>query len=581
MNTWLLIGLGILVYVSIIQLLIRTNTLPSFIKTGSVGLLLSFHTQRGKKLADDLSKSNIWITIGYVSVLISVVFMVISLLVVAYATFIALFFEETSSVAQPQNALVIPGVNEFLPLSIAFELLIGIVIGLVVHEGGHAIYCRVANIEIESMGAIFLAIIPMGAFVEPNAESEKNASFRGRVQMFSAGVMNNFVLSLILFGLLMGPLIGAIAVVDGVHVGGVVETDNNQQFDSGDVIVGINDTEVTSREEYYDVARSTTDTEVTVDVRSANDDGTVERTVERDLVVTRSIAGNVYNFSPQTDITHVNGERVDTQAGLLEEIHETDSYNASITTANGETETAPAGAFAQLVTENSPLYDDGVPAETGVTIVEYDGERVVTESELRDVQRSVDSGDTVDVVLFYDGEFHSHEVTADDDGVGFSGVQYGVSGLVIDDFGVDIYPAEFFIQQLGGEGSESGFGQQVLFSIIAPLVSAVGAGIGYNFFGFTGMVTNFYTVTGPLSVLGSGTVFAMFNVFFWTAWINIQLGAFNCLPAYPLDGGRILEASIEKGGEYVGVENSHTIAQATAVTMTVLLIVSVLLILFL
>lgn len=579
MNTLVWIGIGVIAYLLVMQILIRSNKIPDFIDTDATGSLITIHTTRGREFVNWASNSSHWSWWGTIGLIIASVLMVFSFIIVLYATIIAIFVDQANTVAQPQNALIIPGVNDFLPLSIAFELLIGLVIGLVVHEGGHAIFCRVENISIESMGVIFLAILPMGAFVEPNQESEQQASTMGRLKMYSAGVMNNFALAVVLFALLTGPLIGAIAVVDGVHIGGVVDEENNQ-FESGDVIVEIDGEVITSRGEYYDVVREDTSPEVSVVVDTADNGETETRTVERQVSVTRAITNNNFDLAPNTAITHVNGETVFTQAGLIEKIKLSDEYNATVTDESGETHTAPAGAFAQLVSEDSPLNNNGVPTETSVTVVEYAGERVVTEQDLRSAQQNASVGDTITIVLFYDGTYHSNEVTVTDNGVGLTNVQYGISGLVIDDFGIDIYPADFFLQQFGGgDGGELGIGGQVLFAIIAPLVSAVGSGIGYNFFGFSGVMTNFYTTTGPLSVLGTTTVFVLFNVSFWVAWVNIQLGAFNCLPAYPLDGGRIFEVFLDETGQKLGFENSQVIAQSIALAMTVLLIIAVLVIL--
>jgi membrane-associated protease RseP (regulator of RpoE activity) len=78
---------------------------------------------------------------------------------------------------------------------------------------------------------------------------------------------------------------------------------------------------------------------------------------------------------------------------------------------------------------------------------------------------------------------------------------------------------------------------------VLPLASFV-LGVP-NFPGFTGYWTAFYDVQGPLGAAGEPAVFLTANVLFWTAWINLQLGLFNCIPGYPLDGGRILRTSVE------------------------------------
>ncbi|MBT8507197.1 peptidase M50 [Methanomicrobiaceae archaeon CYW5] len=103
-----------------------------------------------------------------------------------------------------QNILAIPGVNEFIPLTIA--VLIGLFLTMVVHEFGHAILCRVEDIRVKSTGILFV-VVPFGAFVEPDEEDVEKASRRSKIRMYGAGIVNNLVVAgicLVILILLLG-----------------------------------------------------------------------------------------------------------------------------------------------------------------------------------------------------------------------------------------------------------------------------------------------------------------------------------------------------------------------------------------
>jgi len=107
---------------------------------------------------------------------------------------------EPTALQKPQNILLIPGINEFVPST--FAVWFAFIFTLVIHEGGHAILCRVENIAVKSMGLLFL-LIPIGAFVEPNEEGVKKALSWPRMRMYGAGIMNNIVIGLLSFGLMI------------------------------------------------------------------------------------------------------------------------------------------------------------------------------------------------------------------------------------------------------------------------------------------------------------------------------------------------------------------------------------------
>ena len=575
MNTLLWVLVGLAAYSAVALLLSRRGLVPSSVRLQ--GPFTTVHTKRGRAFIDRIAAPKrfwrAWTNLGVGAALVIMAGMFLFLLLQGIA--ILQQPPPASSVNQPQNFLVVPGVNDFLPLSVAPEIVFGLLVGLVVHEGGHGILCRVEGIEIESMGVFLLAIVPLGAFVEPDEESQREASRGGKTRMFAAGVTNNFALSFIALLLLFGPIAGSIAVVDGYHVGGTVEATPAAQagIESGDVITGIDGQQVRSPGDLESTLVATNETRVTVNFREKE-----SVTVNRSAVVSSAIQSAPLD-SGET-IVSVNGTTVSTTKQFIDASRS--HPVAEMRTEAGRTVQLPTGSYA-LVSADGPLDRAGAPAESGVVITAIDGERTVNTAALRDVLDNRAAGDTVTVTAYVDGDRQTYNVTAGDDGNGDAllGIlpQAGVSGIEVSDFGLDQYPAAAFLSAVGGDPgtdaqtADTGFFRQIYFAFILPVIGeAPGGGIGYNFPGFTGFWADFYTVQGPLSVLGESGVFLLANTLFWTGWINIVIGQFNLIPTYPLDGGHILRASTESVVSRLPVpgRRSLTTAVTLAVTMSMI-----------
>ncbi|WP_318568162.1 site-2 protease family protein [Salinigranum marinum] len=590
MNTLIWVLVGVFAYSFIGFFLKSRGILPSSVRVQ--GPLTTLHTKRGRDFLDWLAgPKRFWRAWSNVGVGITLVVMV--------GTFALLVFQALTilqnppaptQVNQPQNFLVIPGVNDFLPLSVAPEIVFGLLVGLVVHEGGHGLLCRVEDIDIESMGLVFLTLIPVGAFVEPDEDSQRAADRGGRTRMFAAGVTNNFAITVVAFALLFGPVIGAIGVAPGMAVQGTFEGAPAAAagIESGDRILGVANQSVSSETE-LDAVLSSTDAR-TVDVRIDSGDGPRTVAVERSLVVVGSVGGNPANFTVSGDdepiaVTAVNGTPVYTRAGLREAT--ADTTFARLSTSRG-TVTVPVGAYITQVADDGPLDEGGAPTNGSLIITEFGGERVTSSSELNAALDGTNPGGEVSITAWRDGSMESYTVTLGEnprDGNGFLGVNIfpGTSGLLLTDFGAQSYPAGTYLTLLGGDGGsapinivDSPLGL-VYVSLILPLASVI-LGIP-NFPGFTPAVMNFYVVEGPLAALGSG-VFILANLLFWTAWINLQLGLFNCIPGYPLDGGRILRTGTEAIVSRLPVSRPHALVRTVTTSVGLVMLASLVLLIF-
>jgi membrane-associated protease RseP (regulator of RpoE activity) len=562
----LLVLVGVVLYTVGATFLKMRGRLPEYVNVS--GPITTLHTKRGRVLLDRLAQpKRFWRAWGNFGIGTALVVLVGSFLLVAFAAVQAIQNPTPTALNEPRNVLAIPGVNQFLPLSAAFEILLGLLVGLVVHEGGHGLMCRVEDIDIESMGLALFAFIPIGAFVAPDEDSRRRASRGGQTRMFAAGVMNNFAVAVLAFALLFGPVMGSIAVVSGAPVGGVLPGSPAAQngIERGDVVTAVDGVTVEDADR-LSAALAATDAR-TVDVTLA--DGTTVG-IERSVIVTGSAPDSPLEVN--TTVTALNGTEVFTEGAFREAL--ADREVVAFGTADG-TVTAPVGTLTTPI-EGSAFAAAGAPAGESVVVTSIGGERTLDHEALSTVLDGFAPGDEIEVVGYVDGERETWTVTlGGQDGEAFLGVtvQRGITGMTVDDFGTDPYPAAQFLGILGGGdgGNIDSPIQRAVLTLSLPFLSATG-GAGYSFAGFNGAVANFYTATGPLSVLGTGAVLLLANVLYWMAWINLIIGQFNCVPAYPLDGGHLLRTSTEAIVSRLPVPDPRSVTSAVTTTVTLVML---------
>jgi membrane-associated protease RseP (regulator of RpoE activity) len=154
-----------------------------------------------------------------------------------------------------KNVLAIPGVNDFIPFT--FAVWFALLATMVVHEFGHAILCRVEGIRVKSMG-VLMAVIPIGAFVEPDEEDQEKTKGLPKMRMFGAGITNNILLGLGCFALVVFLLGFAVPVPTPLIHGVYVDSPANAAgITPNSIIKEINGIPVSSREDVTTLLNST------------------------------------------------------------------------------------------------------------------------------------------------------------------------------------------------------------------------------------------------------------------------------------------------------------------------------------
>jgi membrane-associated protease RseP (regulator of RpoE activity) len=459
-----MIGIGIfLIYWTVVTILKSRRVLERY-KISAYGPILLIRTEKGLNLLERLAKNKtFWRRIadsGVPAVFAGMAFMFILILIMDFVLFTSP--PPPSELTNPKNVLLIPGINDWIPLEWG---IIGLLVTLIVHEFSHGILCRVEGVRVKSMGVI-LALIPIGGFAEPDEDEllDKRRTERiQRIRIFSAGVVSNFIVALFAFALffyLIGFLTPTVSVL-GVYP----DSPAYGSVDELSVIKEINGIEVTYPE---DVERA---------LRSEN----LKIKLEKDGIVR------------EVELKNLAGPRI---IGLI---------------------------------EGYPAMDAGL--KEGMIIYSINGVRTYSISSFVEVMKNTKPGEEVVLVVFHQKEFQHFRFKLGK----HPSANSGFIGVSVEDqiSGMRIAYSSLILDWLRSIPSQLNSPRGWLTIISMPL----------NFRGFGEESAAFFIPKGFWMDKGE-TIFYLLNILYWVGWIDFYVGLFNCLPAIPLDGGRVLHETL-------------------------------------
>ncbi len=413
-----------------------------------VGPILLIRTKRGLKILDLLARPKrfwrVFGDFGTIVVLFGMAYMVFLILVMDYVMLTSP--PKPSPATNPRNVLLIPGLNEFVPLTWG---LIGLIVTLIIHEFSHAILARVENVRVKSLGVV-LALIPIGGFAEPDERELLERNKRARMRIYSAGIVANFAVALIAFSVFF-------------HLLGFLQPH---------------------------------------------------------VVVVKSFE----NFKDGDAILKVNGLNVETAKDLLKAVDKRNVVDVLVRDKDGnlrEMKLKPImGVYIVGIINNTPAMKVGMKANS--VIIAVNGIKTPNVEVFREIMLKTKPNQTVSLMVLENSKVRVYNVTLSKmDGHGFIGVLIG---------------GDYFC------GAVVGYSKNVIDSLTNIPLSPEGlfrlTAMPFYFRSFDG-ITNYFTPKGFFANY-SNLIFYLLNAFYWIAWLNFYVGLFNCLPAIPLDGGRLL-----------------------------------------
>ena len=214
--------------------------------------LVIIKTSRGQSILEKLSKFRFISVLSWISLFLMPIFSLLAISILLLTASLYLSFPEVREIARetgPQGALLIPGINPYLPIIYGW---IAIFIGIVIHELSHGVIARAVDVPVRSSGVMLFLFLPIGAFVEVDDTKLDSTSFTKSGRIIAAGAGSNIVVGLISLLLLVGVVNTMEPVADGIPVSQIVVDSpaNIAGLLPGDIVTHLNNIPVTDSDSF-------------------------------------------------------------------------------------------------------------------------------------------------------------------------------------------------------------------------------------------------------------------------------------------------------------------------------------------
>ncbi len=198
------------------------------------GPAIRLDTKVGIRIMDRMSKyRRFWRFYGAFSQLVALGLMVVMIILMVNAV-IRLPVTLQAGGVGIQYALALPGLNPIMPF---WYTLLALIVALVFHEFSHGVQARANDIKVNHTGLIY-AVVPLGAFVEPDEEDTEKASRKAKLHVYAAGITTNFTIAMVSFLLFSPVLLGGVTS-DYDENAGVYSTTVDVGISPGAVITSV------------------------------------------------------------------------------------------------------------------------------------------------------------------------------------------------------------------------------------------------------------------------------------------------------------------------------------------------------